>query len=531
MKIIACIICAFACLGCSKREVDETDETVQALRLNFLVEPPHLDPRKGGDMASSTIQFMLFEGLTKMTPESTHALGLAEKIELSEDRRVYTFHLKDAQWSNGDSVTAFDFENSWKDMLDPLFPSPNANLLYPIKNAKEAKMGIKSLDDIGIHAIDDKTLIVELEIPTPYFLELTSFCALFPTNHKVVDEHPDWAETANLHFVSNGPFRLKKYALNDEIILERNPLYNMAGDVKLDEIRISLINNENTAFDLYDQGKLDMIGLPFTNIPVDYIPHLKRKNANMHPRETAGTVSFYFNTGRFHFISKNIRKAFAYAVDRKSLCDNITQMGEIPGVDNTPPVVKRGKVSNFIYDADPVRAKACFQKGLEEIGLQKHEFPEVTLLSSNAEIYQKIAQVLQENWMSTLGVQVKIENVDFKVYLDKMVRKSYLIGLGGWIYQYNDAMNVLERYKYKSERKNVTGWENQQYIDYLDASMLADDEDERFEILEQAENILMDELPTVPLYHMVNSMLINEKLKGLYISPIGSIHLENVHFE
>ena len=501
------------------------------LRANFLAAPSTLDPRKTRDMTSSTTLFMLFEGLTKSTPESNQTPALAERIEISDDMRIYTFYLREARWSNGDLITSYDFEHTWKSMLDPVFPSPNANLLYSIKNAFEAKQGEVSVDRVGILCPDAQTLVVELNSPVPYFLDLTSFCGLFPTHEPTVKEHSDWADNAGPHFVTNGPYRLKKNAIGDEMVLEKNPHYWNKDQVKLDKIQVSYVDNETTALDLFEKGKLDIIGMPFTNIPVDSINHLD-KSGRLQKKEIAGTTSFYFNTSRFPFTNTHVRKAFGLGISRKNLIDSITQLGDVPGVDNLPPITKPGgKVTGFIRDNDIEGARAHFKKGLEEIGIAQEKFPEVTLLYSATDYNKKIAQVLQEMWHTNLGIKVNLEVLDFKIFLDRVYSKQYDFAIGKWVFQFNDMMNVLERYREKKEARNHTCWENPRYTDLLAQSMLAKTKEERFIKLEQAESILLDEMPTVALYHMRNPMMFNPKLKGVYVSPVGSVHLENAYFE
>lgn len=517
-------------VACGKQEEQQACDR-STLRLNLVSPPLTFDPRKGCDVISSNMHFMLFEGLTKDTPESDHAPGVAKSYEVSQDGTRYTFHLRDSTWSNGDPVTARDFAESWKAMLDPAFPSPNANLLYCIKNAEARKRGDVAADAVGISCPDNKTLVVELERPAPCFLKLTSFCALAPTNQRILKDHPNWADKGSPHFVCNGPFQLKKYATDSEIVLEKNPSYWNADKVQLCKIHISLVTNSSTAYNMYEQGQLDLLGAPFADIPRDSIPHLK-KRGDLKIVPIAGTQSFYFNTTRFPFTNKNIRKAFGLAINRRALVNHLSQLGDTIGVDNMPPVVKHNKVLGFIKDNDTATARACFEEGLREIGIKKEEFPAVTLIyGSNSDLKIKIAQVLQESWMTKLGVKVNLKAIDFKVFLDMLLKKNYEIATGGWIFQYNDVMNGLERYKYKNDRKNHPGWENADYVRLLNESMYAKSEGERYTILEKAEGILLEEMPTVALYHMNNAMLQNPKLEGVYISPTGLVHLDNAYFK
>ena len=494
-----------------------------------MAPPPTFDPRKGGDMTSSTTHFMLFEGLTKNTPESTHAPALAEKIDISNDGKTYTFEIRRAQWSNGEPITSYDFAQAWKTMLEPGFPSPSSNLLYPIKNAKEAKEGIVSLNDVGIECPDHRTLVVTLKNPTPYFLELTSFCALFPVPNEIAAKDPHWADTANPNFVCNGPFILDSYTIGDKIVMKKNYHYREADKVQIKKIDISLIDNENTAFELFEKKGLDILGMPFTNIPVDSIPDLKKRNL-VKPYRVAATTSFFFNTHKFPFTNKEIRKAFALCINRQEIVDNITQLGEEIGTDFLPSIAKNGNIAKFINDDDFVTAKLHFEKGLEEIGITKNEFPEVTFLYAHNGVYQKIAQVLQQTWYEKLGVNVRLESIDFTTYIDRMYKRNYTFTLGKWIFQFNDIMNVLDRHKYAHEQPNFTGWEHPHYIALLDASMHAHSKEKRYELLRRAEEILYNEMPTVPLYHMNNPMLFNPLLKGIHISPTGTIHLESAYF-
>ena len=281
----------------------------QILRINFCYQPFTVDPRKCSDPASCILNFMLYEGLTHLEPDGSITLSTAESFTVSPNKKKYTFILKETFWSDGSPVTAYDFEASWKSLIDPKFPSTTAHLLYPIKNAKAAREKKVPLDQVGIFAKDDRTLVVELEKPTPYFLKLTSFCTYYPIPKEKVAMETIWDAKKESHLISNGPFRMKKWKYNNEIIVKKNPLFWKAKDVKLNRIFITLIQDESTAFKLYEQGKLDWIGGFISPIPLDALPALIEQNLLNH-KEVAGTSFCAFNLNCYPFSNSQYSKGF-----------------------------------------------------------------------------------------------------------------------------------------------------------------------------------------------------------------------------
>lgn len=520
------VLLVFSCHSSS----DSSRIQKNVLRVNFPSDPPTLDPRKGGDVISSSMQFMLFEGLTRFTPESSTELSLAKSIDISPDGKTYTFHLRDSKWSDGTDLDAYDFEFAWTEMLSPNFPCPNANLLYPIKNAEAAKNGELPLDEIGISATDSKTFVVELENPTPYFLELTSFCVFFPVPHKNVIEHPNWADTASEHFVCNGPFVLDTWQPNNRIIVKKNEHYWNAPEVHLSAIHVSLVNDENTALEMYGKGEIDIVGNPFSQIPLDSRPALV-KEGKIITKPIGATTMCSFNVNTFPFNNIHMRKAFSYAINRKAIVDNITQLSEIVATGNVPPILKNDINHEYYKDADYERAQYHFNKGLEELEIEVSDLSNLTFHYLTNEVYNKIAQALQQQWYEVLGVQVKLANTEFRIFLDKLARKDYQFCEFMWVAQYNDQMNILDRFKLKTNRLNHPGWENPEYIQLLDDSMQCLDSTKRFELLEKAERIFIDEQPITSLFHWNYAYLQKPYLKGVHISPIGSVHLGNAYFD
>jgi oligopeptide transport system substrate-binding protein len=524
MLLIFCSTLIFL-TSCQKKTSSITS-LEQRIHLNLKNEPATLDPRKGGDVISSHMHFLLFEGLVRLNPDGSIVPAQAKTFEVSADGTVYTFILRDTVWSDETPVTAYDFEKSWKDILDPAFPSVNAYLLYPIKNAEAAKKGIMPLSEVGIVAKDAKTLMITLEKPTPYFLDLISFCVFFPVSSQKDKECPEWAFNAGKHFVSNGPFILKEWKHHNEIVAMKNPHYWDQSRVRPDEIHFSMIENENTALQMFENGQLDMIGEPLSPIPVDALPTLvKKKNVFKHP--VAATTMITFNVDRKPFNNVKIRKAFAYAIDRDSIVKNITQMGEIPATNAIPPILKNNRNHAFFKDADIKLAKTLLEEGMKELGITLDAFNDIVYYYSTSDLNHKIAQAIQQQWKNVLGVQVKLENADHKVLMDKLIKRDYQFAQSFWFAQYNDQMNILERFKFKTNAKNYANWHNSEYTRLVEQSFY-ENGIKRAEILEQAEQIFLNEMPICPIYHWDITYMLQPHLGDVGMTPIGDLVFEKL---
>lgn len=520
---VLCVVSLGLCASCQKKS-SKHEKYKQCIRLNVKGEPATLDPRKGGDVISSHMHFLLFEGLVRLNADGSISPSQAESYEISPDGLVYTFHLRHALWSDGSFVTAQDFENSWKDILNPQFPAVNTHLLYPIKNAERAKKGILPLSAVGIEAKDDMTLVVTLEKPTPYFLDLVSFCVFFPVNSKLDRDHPEWAYNAGPHFTSNGPFVLKKWKHNNEIVAVRNPLYWDTSRVFPDQIHFSMIDNETTALEMFENGALDMIGEPLCPLPVDAIASLK-KNNRLCKHPAAETTIITFNVTKPPFNNAKIRKAFGYAIHRKDIVNNITQCDEQIATEAIAPILKGNRTRVFFKDNDVDQARRMLKEGMAESGISFDDFKKITLYYSTSDSNGKIAQAIQQQWAAALGIVIHLENLDHKVLMDKLTKRDFSIAQAYWAAQYNDQMNILERFKFKENAKNYSHWENSEYMRLLDASFYQSGE-ERLATLEKAEEIFLNEMPVVPVYHWDIAFLRRDGLENAKLTPIGDIVFE-----
>jgi len=510
---------------------EEKSEVAQNLRININTEPPALHPGLAKDTTSGAVLNQTFEGLTRISPDGKPEPAAAEKIDVSDDQKVYTFTLRDAVWSNGDPVTANDFVYAWKWALDPNNQSEYAYQLYYIKGAEAANSGTGSLDDIGVEAVDEKTLKVTLENPTPYFLELTAFYTYYPINSKIAEATPDWSTDAGDNYTSNGPFVMTEWSHSDKVVLKKNEKYWDADTVKLDTIEMIMVNDPNTELSMFENGELDWAGAPTGNLPTDAMQALK-DDGRLQTQAIAGIYNYKFNTTVEPFNNVNIRKAFAHAINRQEIIDNITQGGQMPAMAIVPPSMIPENEQGFFPDNDVEKAKEYLQKGMEELGYKDvSEFPAVTLSYNTSEAHQKIAQAIQDMWKQNLGVEVNLDNQEWAVYLDKLHALDYQVGRLGWLGDFNDAINFLEMYRDADGGNNDTGWESKEFQDLLAKSAMEGDPAKRLQLLKDAEAVLMDDMPVAPIYFYTNNWVQNESLKDVVVSGLGDVQYKWAYFE
>jgi oligopeptide transport system substrate-binding protein len=513
--------------SCEKSTIRKKE--LKTFRLSFPYDISTLDPRKNSDYINSTAHFMLYEGLTRMNQNSTHEKGICERIEISENKKTYTFFLKKTFWSDGKPLTAKDFIFAWKSLLDPKFPAPNAHLFFPIKNSEKIKKGILPVDSLGVREIGELTLEVELENPTPYFLELTSFCPFFPVPSHLAENDPNWADHRGDFLVTNGPFKLKKKRFSESYDLVKNPLYWERNEVKLDKIEIQILSDELTSLRLYEKDQLDFYGA-YSPIPAEWI--LKYKEIESLTKKPFGATTFIsFNLKDTIFKNKNVRKAFSIAINRKLICENITLADEIPAYEPIPPILKKNISRSFFKDNDAIEANKLLDLGLKELNLGRKDLEEIKLSFATNILQKTLAQAIQDRLNETLGVTISLDEAEFKIHRTKLQKKDYQIGFSSFYAQYFDPMNILDRFKECNNHFNYPGFENKEYENLLTSSNYAKTAEERAEMLAKAEEILNEEIPFTPLYHLNLVYLTKPNVKGLYISPIGSIHLNHVNIE
>lgn len=514
-----------------KAAPDKKGEVKQDLRININTEPPTLNPGLAEDSTSGTVLRQILEGLTRINLDGKAENAMAEDIKVSDDQKTYTFTLRDAKWSNGDPVVAKDFEYAWKWALDPANKSAYAYQLYYIEGGQAFNEGKGTVDAVGVKAIDEKTLEVKLVNPTPYFLELTAFYTYLPVNSKIAEANPDWANDAGENYTTNGPFKLTTWKHADKVVLEKYDKYWDADTVKIETITMIMVNDPNTEISMFDNGELDWAGMPTGNLPQDALPALK-KEGTLHTQPIAGIYNYKLNTSVEPFNNANIRKAFALSIDRKSLIENVTQGGQIPAMAIVPPTMFPENEKGYFKDNDVKKAKEYLQKGIEELGYKDvSELPAVTLSFNTDDGHQKIAQAIQDMWKKNLGVEVTLDNTEWKVYIQKIQDGDYQIGRMGWLGDFNDGINFLELYYSKDGGNNDTKWESPEFQKLLDQSATEKDAKKRQDLLKQAEKVFMDEMAVIPIYFYTNNWVQDESLKDVAVSGLGDVQFKWAYFE
>lgn len=498
-------------LSCSKTHQQQTN----ALRVNIVSEPTTLDPRKARSLEDTTICRMFFEGLTRVGLDGTIELAQAERYTVSEDGLRYTFQLRNGKWSDGTYVTSYDFAESWRSVLDPEFPTDIAYQLYVLKNGFKAKSGQVMLSDVGIFTPDANTLIIELESPTPYFLELCAMTSFFPLPSISVDEN-EFLFMEPESFVGNGPFVLKEWKHQDQIIAVKSSTYWDVDRVGPEALHLFMVSSD-TELRMFEEKQLDWAGSPLSVIPPDSIAALKN-SGQFKVSPLSGTYFYRVNTSELiegkgnPLADPDLRRALAMSVDRNAITTHLLQGGQNPALSLVPPGLGLRETGYIETNLNEARSL-----------ILNRIFDPIVISFAVSERNAVIAQALQKQWEEGLGIRIELQPLESKVFFQAVKDRKIQLAAGSWIADFNDPINFLEVFKYKDGSTNNTGWENSKYIDLLDRSALCRDQDERKELLRQAEGILMNEMPIIPIFHFAINYLEREGVSRVALSPIGQI--------
>jgi oligopeptide transport system substrate-binding protein len=480
------------------------------------IETP--DPAVASDQVSMRISESLFEGLCRNNFKGEASPGMAERWDVSDDKKRYTFHLRSGiLWSNGDPVTAQDFVRSWERALRPGTASDYAPQLYPLVNARAYNEGtLTDFGQVGVKALDERTLEATLENPIPYWIDLCAFLTLAPVHMPTLEKHGDsWIKPGKL--VGNGPYLFESWLIDDHIRLRKNPRYWDAANVRMEVVDVIPIAEANTALNYFFTNQADLMmdkGMLHPSI----IPKIKQQPW-FHTGPFLGTWFVRANVTKPPFNDARVRLAFSYALDRKRIVEKITQLGERTAFSMTPP----GTGQNFQPPAgvtfDAARAKAL----LAEAGFPEGRgFPRVSYLYLPLPIERNIAVELQAMWRDVLGVTVSLEKKEQKIWLSSMRELSYDLCRSSWVGDYNDPNTFLEIF-ITGHGQNRTGWASKQFDGFIAAAAAEADVAKRHAIFSEAEKLLTStEAPVFPVYHYVGVQFRRPGLKGVEANLIDN---------
>lgn len=483
----------------------------QVLRVP-MTEPASLDPGLAQDTNSLGVVVQLFDALLDVDMKGNLVPMLAEKWSVSPDGLTYTFNIrKGPKWTDGTPITAKDFEYAWKRVANPATASPYAKAVYPIKNGMKINKGeIKDLDAMGVKATDDYTLVVTLEEPAGYFLRLASTWTLMPVPRHVIEKHDKkWTEAANI--VTSGPFKLEKWDHDKELVLVPNPNYWGKKPTLTKVIRpIYPGGTEAQQLAAYENKELDA-GVAIPPADADRILKDPVLSKEVYVYDSSGTYFLSVNNKKPPFTDKRVKQALSLVIDRQKVIDLakvIAKPAPIitpPGIDgHKPELSKYGKVDVAL--AKKLLAEAGFPDGK---GMR-----EIVYTYNTAAVHKIIAEYLQATWKETLGINVKLENMEWAVFLKWRTEADYDIYRGGWLSDYEDPNNWYNILWDSAQDYFNVKWKHDEYDKIVRAARGEQDPKKRKEMYEQAEAILAEEMPVIPIYYYGGRELVRPYVDG-----------------
>lgn len=498
-----------------------------------------LDLNQMSYMQDFRVTYAIREGLYTYDPKTMKAIpALVAEATSSPDQRVWTYKLADAKWSNGDPVTAHDFVFSWRLMLQS--PGEYTSLFYYIENAEEYEKaytaGMPMPDSkLGFRAIDDKTLELRLKDPVPFLTDLLAFPPFYPRHEKSMEPFksvdskgrisykPEYTKPAATGgVVTNGPFELTKWEFGRVLEFKKSPTYRDSANVLSEGLEMVVSNDAQQAFNMYEQGEVDWITDPSPQLAVD-LKAAGRKDLKVGPG--FGTQFITVNCaptipgiveGKNPLSDVRVRQALNMAIDKKAIVDTITRMGEAPAKSYVPPGLFEGFQPKEGLDFNVEKAKQL----LADAGYPGGKgFPSISIIfNTDSPVRPNVAQFLKNEWESKLGIPVEVKGIELKGYRAAIKGKEYALGLAAWFGDYTDPSTFTDKYR-SSSQNNDSNWAIAAYDKLLDDAAKELDPVKRFDLLEQAEDIINTDLPIMPMYHAVAVTLVKDHVEGLYLNP------------
>lgn len=498
----------------------KTVDAAKTISLNAGMEPTGLNTLT----STYSIEFALFkhmyENLVTLDDDDNTAPGAAESWDYDEDTLTYTFHLrKDGVWTNGDPVTAKDFEFAWSQALNPDVASDYAYFLYFIKNAEKYFNGEVTWDEVGVKVVDDYTLEVTLEQPTPYALFLFSFGTLAPINQRFYEAvGADLYSTEAQYFCTNGPFALTEWSHNDKIVMQKNDAWHGAADVEVEEIDWKIITDANAALSSFLAGDLDMVGLGTGEL----IKQATAAGATIQSYTDGTSFYIYFNNNDQYLSNVNLRRALFNAIDEQKEIDTVWQNDNEPMTSFTAPGVAAadgtsfaGKVGElYAPSRDQEKAKEYLATALSELGCTVDELSaHLSIDCGDSATSIAEASFYQEQWRQVLGIEVTVNSMITKQGSQNRKTGNYVMSVTGWGPDYNDPNTFLDLWV-TDGGNNQTGFSNERYDELIDLASTETDLEKRESYFIECEQIIADQLPIGPAFWRAPSYACSDKIKG-----------------
>ncbi|HBN6528359.1 TPA: ABC transporter substrate-binding protein [Escherichia coli] len=470
----------------------------QVFRYNNHSDPGTLDPQKVEENTAAQIVLDLFEGLVWMDGEGQVQPAQAERWEILDGGKRYIFHLRSGlQWSDGQPLTAEDFVLGWQRAVDPKTASPFAGYLAQahINNAAAIVAGKADVTSLGVKATDDRTLEVTLEQPVPWFTTMLAWPTLFPVPHHVIAKHGDsWSKPENM--VYNGAFVLDQWVVNEKITARKNPKYRDAQHTVLQQVEYLALDNSVTGYNRYRAGEVDL-----TWVPAQQIPAIEKSlpgELRIIPR--LNSEYYNFNLEKPPFNDVRVRRALYLTVDRQLIAQKVLGL-RTPATTLTPPEVKGFSATTFDELQKPMSERVAMAKVLlKQAGYDASHPLRFELFYNKYDLHEKTAIALSSEWKKWLGAQVTLRTMEWKTYLDARRAGDFMLSRQSWDATYNDASSFLNTLKSDSE-ENVGHWKNAQYDALLNQATQITDATKRNALYQQAEVIINQQAPLIPIYY------------------------------
>lgn len=482
-----------------------------------------LDPHKITGTWENHVVGDLFEGLIAEDAEAKPIPGQAERWEISRDRRVYIFHLRaNARWSNGEPVTAHDFEYAFQRILAPTTQAPYATMLYPVAGAREYHSGrMPDPNLVGVKALDDKTLLIILRHPAPYFLTLLKHWTAYPVPRKVVQAHGSaWTSPANI--ACNGAYCLEARSPDGvTTTLVKNPYYYGSDRVAIDRVVFRSMPNPTLGLALFRTQGLDL----YPDFPARKYAWLKQYL----PDETRvapylGTYFYSFNLTRPPFDDLRVRRALTLTIDRGHIAEDIRGTGEVPAFSFVPLGVLNYQPARADFAEWPMAQRIEEAQALmTEAGFSAETPLQLTLSYNEGENHRRIAEAVAEDWETALPVAVALAAKPVSDHYADLQAKDYQVGRAGWIGDYNDAQNFLFLGEALAGQLNYASYSNPDYDILMDKASAQEEVAPRADLMHQAEALLLRDLPYAPIYYYVSQNMVSTRVMG-YQDNVEDIH-------